>query len=312
MKKSIGFILGMGLGLFLLSCESEQADQDWLLSDGVIDTEVLALKTEAAADEVEAGVMAHGHKKGLGNMDWRRLMQMDCVTVSTSGDDFPKEITLVFDGECENPRGESRSGTIVITMSDSLIHAGAVYTVEYIDVYFGSKQVELSKRMENKGQNADGHWVIERSLSQTITDESGYISTRSHQGSREWISGFGNEVKEDNIFLETGTGSVVTPDGKEFTREIIYPLLHDGSCAYLKSGVVEMTGPDRSVIIDYGDGECDQWATVTINGEEKEVDLSERGKGFGMGGNGKGFGKGKGKGDGNGDGSRGRFGGKRG
>jgi hypothetical protein len=60
------------------------------------------------------------------------------------------------------------------------------------------------------------------------------------------------------------------------------PLIFDGSCEFIKSGVVELTKNSSTAIINYGDGTCDSKAIVTIDGTTEEISLhSHR---FGEGG----------------------------
>jgi len=220
---------------------------------------------------------------------------------------FPKEIVIDFGDGCEGRHGETRTGKIIITISDTIINPGAVHEIRYEDVTIGGRAIEMTKTKTNKGLNENGNWVVASVMEQTITYDDGSYSTRNSMSSDEWLSGFGTEEKEDDVFLKTGSGSVVTSEGDEFTREITTPLLFDRSCLYIKSGVVELNKAGSEVIIDFGEGECDEWATVTKDGVSELVDLSERGRGMtGFHGKGKGKDKGQGFNNGNGKGRGGK------
>lgn len=305
MKSKITYLLSFLIIGFLFSCESMEPN---LLNDELLtiaDDEIVNLKSGEISDGDSQPLLFGGGREGFGQRMGNHGFDNDCVTVTSSGDDFPKEIVIEYSGDCEGRHGQTRSGKIIITMSDDILNKGAVYSIESEGLTMGDRQIEMSKTRTNTGLNEEGNWVIEYSEEKTITYEDGSSSTRVSTGSNEWLSGFGTEEKEDDILLKTGSGSIVTSEGEEYTREITTALLIDRSCDYIKSGVIEMNKAGSEVVLDFGDGECDQWATVTTDGVEKEIDLSERGGKGKRGFRGKGLGHGKGKGKGHG-----KFGGK--
>jgi hypothetical protein len=55
---------------------------------------------------------------------------------------------------------------------------------------------------------------------------------------------------------------------------IISPLIYQNGCFYPVSGIIEIdTDGEGLKIIDYGNGECDNVATVTINGNTENIEL---------------------------------------
>jgi hypothetical protein len=82
-------------------------------------------------------------------------------------------------------------------------------------------------------------------------------------------------------------------DSITFNRTITEPLLIDRSCEYILSGTVELLRNGETTTIDYGDGTCDDIATVTINGVTEEISLNSHSfhKGGKFGNNCHGFGE---------------------
>lgn len=276
MKSKLTVIVSALLTVFLLSCENLNVNQ---VSDDVItiaDDEILSLKSgEMGEEDVDLCVFA-SREPGFGQGMMGQRMGTGCATVTSSGDEYPKEMVIDFGEGCMGRQGEIRTGKILISMSADILEEGAVYTIVYENVTMGGRLVELTKTRTNMGLNEAGNWVIAMSVDQKTTYDDGSFSTRKFTGATEWLSGFGTLEKEDDIFLRTGSGSVITSEGAEYTREIATPLLFDRSCLYIKSGVVELNKNGSEVVIDFGDGTCDQWATVTTDGVTKEVDLSLR------------------------------------
>jgi hypothetical protein len=85
---------------------------------------------------------------------------------------------------------------------------------------------------------------------------------------REWIQGTDTHNRWDDIYLITGTANGIRPNGLTWEREIINPLRVELACRFIVSGTIEIRPEDRPVrLFDYGNGDCDNIATVTINGE---------------------------------------------
>jgi len=302
MKTKITLLTSFLMIGFLFSCESLIPE---ILSTDVttiVDDEIISLKSDDIGDEDSQAPMFEGKGRDFRSRMMNHRFSSDCASVTESGEDYPKEIVIDYGEGCENRKGDLVSGKIVITMTAEMHEAGAIYEMTYVDFFIGERKVEMVKTKTNQGQNDDGNWVMLSSQEKTITYEDGSSSTRNSNETTEWLAGYDTEEKEDNIFYRTGSGQVVTSEGDEYTREITTALLFDGSCDYIKSGVIELNKAGEETVIDFGDGECDEWATVTKDGETEEVDLSERGrKGKGFKGNkGKGDSKGKGKGKGKG------------
>jgi hypothetical protein len=212
------------------------------------------------------GLNGIGHFKfGIPHID-------SCAVVTVSSETFPKEITIEYAGTCNEHHGHIMKGKIIIDISDSLTVPGSVETITYQDFYIDSMKVDLNAEITNIGKNADGNWVIRKEYDQTIT-RGDLVCVRQNKETQEWKSGFETRDKSDNVYYLTGSGSVSINDTATYTKTITTPLLFDASCDYISSGVVELTKNGSTAIIDYGDGTCDNKATVTIDGTTEEINL---------------------------------------
>jgi hypothetical protein len=194
-----------------------------------------------------------------------------CVTVSVSSSSYPREIVIEYLKGCFNYRHD-QSGKVIITLSDTITNEGAIQTITYQDFYIDSIKVDLTATLKNLGKNSSGNWVIEKEYEQTMTkgDE---IAVRKNTETQEWISGFETTDRSDNVFYLSGSGSIVINEEAKYIKNITTPLLNDASCGFITSGVVELTRNGNVSIIDYGDGTCDDKATVTTNGTTEEINL---------------------------------------
>ena len=194
-----------------------------------------------------------------------------CVTVSVSSSTFPREIVIEYIKGCSTHKHD-KSGKVIITLSDTITNAGAVQTIVYQDFYIDSIRVDLTATVKNQGKNTSGNWVIEKSYVQTITkgDE---VAVRKNSETQEWLAGFETADRSDNVYYLSGSGSITINDTAKYSRTITAPLLYDSSCEFIKSGIIELTRNGNVTVIDYGDGTCDDSATVTAGGTTEVISL---------------------------------------
>jgi hypothetical protein len=214
-----------------------------------------------------------------------------CATVTVSSETFPKEIIIEYDSACSIGRdgfrpdcrpefgpgngpemGHVIQGKIIIDISDSLKLAGSTETITYQGFYMDSMKIDLTATLKNLGKNSAGNWVIEKDYYQTIT-RNDVVSVRKNKETQEWISGFETRDISDNKYYLSGSGSVTINDTAKYTKTITTPLLFDASCNFISSGIVELTKNGTTATINYGDGTCDNKATLTIDGNTEEINL---------------------------------------
>jgi hypothetical protein len=277
MKNRLLFLVTFIVAIFLSGCNK---NEDFTTGDLTIaEDEVFALSTDEAADLVICPASFAGHFTGSDVKGGERFRFFpfrnfpDCAVVTVSNTGFPKEIVIDFDGECDTWHGRAMSGKIVITISDAFINEGATVKVIYDNVKFGVRTVERESLLTNEGMNENGNWVVSFTSTTSITYRNGHVSVREFSGEKEWISGFLTPQVTDDKFFKTGSGTITVDDEFKFSRVITTPLYIDRACRFILSGVVEITRGGGTMIIDYGDGQCDNIATVTKDGETLEIEL---------------------------------------
>jgi len=199
------------------------------------------------------------------------------VTYHTNdnGELWPMRMTLDFGEEnCEWPEGIFRRGKIHVSLSDYWVNEGSVRTIEFEDHYINDINIFGTKTIENTGLNDAQHptWeinIIEGGLKDTLGNEKTLNATLYG----ELIEGEAALKYCHKVYEITGSGSG-TNNNVSFTMEIINPLRYKYGCWYPLSGSLEITSGGETVIIDYGDGECDNIATMQIgNADPVEITL---------------------------------------
>jgi hypothetical protein len=88
------------------------------------------------------------------------------------------------------------------------------------------------------------------------------------------VEGYETRRIRDDVYLIDGSADGIRPSGITWEREIVNALRKEMNCRWIVSGTVEITPEDRPTrILDYGDGTCDNIATVIINGVTYTITL---------------------------------------
>ncbi len=263
---------------FIFSACKKQANLDYDSSEDEVMASVIGNDIDQDADAVSFNMSSSGFT-GKNDGDSKRChfrhFLPDCADVTISSDSFPKEIVIDYGSGCTDKKGRVKRGKIIIYISDFLLNEGAYRRVSFQEYYFNDKSVEGSKLLENIGTDDEGHPMFSKEVSLTVTSEKGTI-TKSFSGTITWLAGYDTDICGDNVFSVAGSGSIVVSDGRTFTRRIVEDIIIDRLCGYIVDGLVELVQPNGDfMIIDFGDGTCDDLAEVTRDGETKEIDLDE-------------------------------------
>ncbi len=251
--------------LMMSSCQKEdtnpqtadtKAAEDNSLAEGIFDNvsvmadEAYNLKTGGSRDD---GIVFGG-----------------CVTVTLDTTVMPRELVIDFGEEnCLCLDGKYRRGRIIVTFNGRYKHPGTVITHGFEDYYVNDNKVDGTKVVTNMGPNDEGHvyFTIEVVGVIHLANNAGTISWNSSR-QREWVQGYETPNRWDDIYHLTGTADGIRPNGMTWEAEIFEPLRNELACRFIVSGTVEIRPENRPVLLlDYGDGSCDNIATVTINGE---------------------------------------------
>lgn len=191
---------------------------------------------------------------------------------------WPKTITVDFGAGCTGLYDNTRSGKIIIVVTGPRLTTGSKRTVTFDNYFFNGIKVEGTKVVENLGYNNNQNMVFSVKLTGgKLTLPNGSVIERSVDHQREWVAGFSTKNIWDDEVLITGTSSGVTVNGVAYTNTITTALHWKRVCKFIVSGVVkiEREGKDN-IELNYGTGECDALATVTVGDETKEITLRNK------------------------------------
>lgn len=193
--------------------------------------------------------------------------QDDCpvITIVPNDGTYPRTITIDYgtDG-CEGWNGRIRKGIILITVTDTMVNEGAVRTVEFINFSVDDVLVAGTKTLTNNGLNDQGQPYFTRVVSDaSLTFPNGDVAEWNATQTLTLIEGADTPQRFDDVLQIEGSSSGVNRHGKAFTAEITVPLIKPRACRWAVSGVRTVTVDDHTWTLDYGNGDCDKFATLT-------------------------------------------------
>ena len=188
----------------------------------------------------------------------------------------PKKLTLDYGAtNCPGADGKNRRGKVFVTFTGAMMDSLTVVSLTFENFYVNDNQVSGTRTITTKGKNNSGNLNQDIATNGTIVmaNNGGTIIYLSSQN-REWTAGGSTIRTTDDVYSFTGSANGTTTTGKDFTTKITTPLVWKMNCTNFVSGVFELkpTG-DPKRVIDFGSGDCDNTATVTVLGFSVQITL---------------------------------------
>jgi hypothetical protein len=324
--QNLGIVLIMAIGLF--SCQSDDVITS-LTGDEVLNTKSATLATTDVTAEcilgdvdLEADYYTYAQKiikqvaKLTGNS--RKIINSHftdkfysgdgpVISIDTAETGYPIIISLDYGDSTVTKHGKVLSGTIILEISGDRNTDGATRKVTYENFFVDSVNLSGSTS-EIFNITADSILVITSSGNIVLTLPDGSTINAVTEKQRTWIEGDDTPfVHDDDILQVTGKTVFTTSEGESFIKEILIPLLRTGDCHNFVQGTVQYVQDGVEIaVLDYGNGECDEVATLTTaDGETIEIELNgnkSHNKNINNKAKSKGKGIGNSKGNGNGKG----------
>jgi len=199
------------------------------------------------------------------------------ITIEKTDGGFPITVTLNYGDGIELKNGTIIKGSIVIVVSASPRTNGATRTTTFNNFYVDSVNIAGTRTLTFNRSDETG---IGNSLvgDITLTFTDGTTIHRETEKTRSFVQGYDTPGDySDDLFNITGFTNSVSSEGYTFSSTIIEPLVKTGTCRYIVKGIVQMTkNGEPFAELDYGNGDCDDIATITKNGESRQITLGKR------------------------------------
>ena len=195
----------------------------------------------------------------------------DCAVITKVNSGNTKNIIVDYGDGCTMHNENILSGKIIMNITFNIGELKAIINTSFDNFYFNGKKVEGNVKKTLSVVNGMPEANINTNIKIIWEDES-YV-TISGERKRVWIDGYNNFDFGDNVFLVSGNWTITKKNGNLRTVSIVEPIRREMSCRYIVSGIVKIEQGDQEIIVDYGDGECDDVATALINGTTIEFHI---------------------------------------
>lgn len=203
-----------------------------------------------------------------GNYNGKNSDVLSCavITVDTLTSAFHRVI-IDFGTGCTDAAGNVRTGQIKATFTVPRIAAGAVTDLEFINYTFNQVAIAGIYHQVFTGLNTANQpeWAvdIDGSAAYSPGDTLFYESTRT----RTWIDGFNPFIPSNIKFAITGAASGQRTGQPQWIATVKDDLIWKYGCPWLVEGKYEISvGNSKIYEVDFGNGDCDDEATVSGNG----------------------------------------------
>lgn len=267
MKTTNLFLLAATLGLSMVftSCEKAQHESDPV---------VASIEDDAFAEDLfnnvfdEAGEIAQDDVslKSTSDDNTNRV-----ITHVTNGDGS-RDITVVYTN-WNNPRtlrNNVLNGTILIHEEGYFYGETYERSVEMQDFFINEVQVKGVKEIVKIAEDSysvkltDGVLIFADNT--TYTREFDYVFTIAEgSGTPLYIW--------DDVYEVSGTATGIDREGRAYSFEIITPLVRNMGWRFLIEGVIDITVDETEAQLDFGNGEFDNLAYITYEGEVYTIKL---------------------------------------
>jgi hypothetical protein len=199
--------------------------------------------------------------------------ELSCADVVR--DTVAHTVTITYN-HCQGPHGHVRDGQIIITYQNGgYWDVGASWDVTFNDFYVDDMQVTGTRHVANVGPASNGMtWNIDASLTFTNT---GNGSTRTWNSTRTRVitQGYGDTTVTNHIYVINGTATHANSATGRSVAITLTNLTRDLSCQYITAGTMLCDPNDNrpNKLIDFGNGTCDDLATVTVGSNTFQIHL---------------------------------------
>lgn len=259
MKKIKAQLLKLSLGLtailFAASCSTDKDDIDIPQDSQLTQSELQAIvETDYIASSIDSTLAQMFYQGGQSAKS-----DEECYTVAHTNTGF----TATFNN-CVLNGTDNMNGTVTITYVGD--EENAEFSAVYTDFYVGDIKVNGTRTFE---VTIDQNEQISYTTTSDLTIEMADGTIVSENGTKTSALVF--EEGEDTLWNISGSWTI-EKDGN--TYSISGDISRQLNCAYWTSGTMTVNKNGLAIDVDFGDGTCDNKATVTYpNGSSEEISL---------------------------------------
>lgn len=253
-----------GILVFSSACAKNETDA----------TEVTSIATDDnAAENSFADLKDVGNQAGTtSNTKAIEKSKDSCYKVKVIDSLTANSLKLVVDfgaTDCVCKDNKARRGKITIEYIGAIGKVGSkvIYTPEkyFVNSYgvSGTKSIKILEIGKDSIKVENG---------KITKPDGGVITWKSYRVRKMLEGGDSPTILSDDVYEIQGTSSGTNASGNKYAFATQTPLVKSNGCQWIKSGklTIQREGK-KDAIMDYGNGSCDDKATLTVGSWTKEI-----------------------------------------
>ncbi len=200
-----------------------------------------------------------------------------CAMVTNDTSVTPHVLTINFGTtNCTCLDFKNRRGEIIVTYSGHYKDSGSTHTISYSNYFVNDNQLMGSKTVTNMGTNSSGQVYYNVTVNDSLNIGGDSVITWVGNRVRTWQAGYSTADRSDDQYLITGTTTLTRANGHVFTFDITSPLQVANNCPFIEAGTIDISSTSFASsphILDYGTGNCDAEAQLTIGSHTYNISL---------------------------------------
>ena len=202
-----------------------------------------------------------------------------CFTITITPQNttvFPKTVTLDFGNGCLGKDGRTRRGKIITEYTGKMAVPGSKATTSFDNYYVDSVKVEGVHSIQNNSTSNNRIFNVIVTNGKLSKPSGNYTAWNKN---KIWFQTEGNGTPNfplDDEFSITGSANGTVKKGTktlQWSHNILQAVIRRFVCPWAVKGQVSITRNARAFVLDYGNGVCDNKATITINGNTYNITL---------------------------------------
>lgn len=261
-------ILYAAAGLLLAGCSRSDDEKN---KGSFADAAKMSAQVDEASDDIlkiiEDQYSAQANGEGRMSPADIQLLLPDCATVTTVANGNTWTRTINFGTtSCELYNGNVVTGILIVSGMNDFESMQQTIEYSFENFYHNGRHIEGNKFATRIASNGSGNPQSTITLDLTITFVNGTVAERTGNRTWEWVAGVNTPFNPfDNEYLVSGSWQTAFPD-QTLSTTVTGPLRVKLNCEHITEGTLHFTAGNNEAELNYGDGNCDAVAELSING----------------------------------------------
>lgn len=267
------FLSLLCISVLVLSCVQDEDETTNQPANFSLDNEQRSTQMSVATD-VSYSIVDNGFTEQVsGSRNFFTTFFPDCaeITHTTNGNCSSGSITIDFGEGCTLNNGNFVEGEVVITYervdnnTTNFTYNYNNYAVNLIGVSGGGTGVRTYSNTNGNPQDYSTENIAFTFPNSSVT------GTRVAERTTVWVEGVESNTWTDNVYEMEGEWTTNLSNGFSRNGLVTETLIFRLNCPLIVEGVVQISQNGNNATLDYGDGNCDSIAVLTINGIAYEI-----------------------------------------